>query len=260
MTPSEVAAAIKARPNLGHFREYRSALQYELPNGSYADLPGGEFRKYSHTRQAVEDISHASDEGILVFFAPVPGKDLAVGISRYQMFPDGKQPDYDTVIKALIDKYGKPSGRDGGTLLEGLFWLYDANLKPISKPKSIAFNRTVCDGVPDASTYKNGRSPYGMDFFYGNREANWALDPDNNSFTKENIVKKCGETILSVSIYRRSLSSGKQSPLVNIIDTRLSGLVDVLAAQQEASRIVAMHQKNSLGKEAAKAKQRKLDL
>ena len=102
MTPSEAAAAIKARPNLlKGYREYSSILQYRLPNGTTADIPGGEFNKLflAHEKKGA-GYGDKINEGVLVFFAPVPGKDRVVGVSRYQEFPDGKQPEYGTLSQS----------------------------------------------------------------------------------------------------------------------------------------------------------------
>ena len=102
MTPSEAAAAIKARPNLlKGYREYSSVLQYRLPNGTTADIPGGEFNKLflAHEKKGA-GYGDKINEGVLVFFAPVPGKDRVVGVSRYQEFPDGKQPEYGTLSQS----------------------------------------------------------------------------------------------------------------------------------------------------------------
>lgn len=250
MTPAEIAAVIKARANLKEFREYSSVLQYRSPNGTYADLPGGDFHRHSHAYQ-VGDRFRGNDEEVLVFFAPVPGKDLAVGVSRYQQFPDGKEPDYDTVIKSLLAKYGKPSARSRPGTLESLVWLYDGNLKP--KSKSVDLNSLACQGVPAASKNAPGA---GSSSGSGSDDVNWALTAYN---VQENAIK-CSETILSVSVTRRMVSPQQPSPLVIGIDTRLSGLGDILSAQKEGKQVIAAQENKALGKEAAKAKQRKPDL
>ena len=247
MTPSEAAAAIKARPNLlKGYREYSSILQYRLPNGTTADIPGGEFNKLflAHEKKGA-GYGDKINEGVLVFFAPVPGKDRVVGVSRYQEFPDGKQPEYGTLVKALVEKYGKPSSRGSGGL-EQLIWLYDTNLKPKSKP----IGSYTCAEVPEATSSTIRYDVRGGTGYHG---PDWALEDYGQQGES---ITKCGEATLSVTIFRTQPAS----PLVSSINTRLSGVGDALIAQQEASRIVAMHQKNTIGKEAAKAKQRKLDL
>ena len=228
------------------YREYSSILQYRLPNGTTADIPGGEFNKLflAHEKKGA-GYGDKINEGVLVFFAPVPGKDRVVGVSRYQEFPDGKQPEYDTLVKALVEKYGKPSSRGSGGGREQLIWLYDTNLKP--KSKSIDSNRYTCYEVPEAKIGYVDRSGIGYN------GPDWALEDYRQQGES---ITKCGEATLSVTIFRTQPAS----PLVSSINTRLSGVGDVLIAQQEANRIVTMHQKNALGKEATKAKQRKLDL
>jgi len=246
MTPAEVELALKTRPNLKNIHASHGIWKYPRPNSNtYADIPGGQF----HSLTRGYDDAHLKNqfgtygpigEGVIVHFAPVPGKERVVGVSRIQNLPEGKQPEYDTLIKSFIEKYGTPTFRSADG--QRIAWMYDANFQ--LKAKSTTDPYKACIEVPRT----NRGTIHNLE-----RNITWELARPDNSAAGS--LSRCGEVTLSVIVWR-----AQNSPLAGSLETRLSGFGDMLKAQQAVDQIINTAQKNATGKQIEKAKQNKPDL
>ena len=247
MTPAEVATAIRARSDLPKSHEFVSTLQYRLPTGAYADVQNGEFHKVS---VAYKRGLGGNDlrEGLLVYFAPTPAHNSVIAISRFRVYLPQNRPAYETVIKALIAKYGPPSyrGNQGG-LDTNLIWSYDRDLRPRSA--HIDPYGYVCQEVPQAK-FDNVMPNNG-----GEVDRNWALDSEI-SRSGQRTVTNCGYATLKVEVGTTHTSPA----LVTLLDTRFTDVGDAIVAQRDAGRIVSAAESSALGRQMQKAKKLKPDL
>lgn len=65
-------------------------------------------------------------EAVLVFAAGPPSAPTVLGVARQEMFM-GAEPNADQFVKALVEKFGKPSYNSGGGW--GLYWIFDGDFK-----------------------------------------------------------------------------------------------------------------------------------
>jgi hypothetical protein len=101
-------------------------------------------------------------EFITVVFNTPPNKQIAVGIDRSLTFQEGKRPTPDTMMAALVKKYGpNPYVVTPGTI----GWAYDEQGQPITPPNGKALVQcagTVTSGGAGGPTPTNAAPEYGL--------------------------------------------------------------------------------------------------
>jgi hypothetical protein len=127
-TPPEARAIFKSRILVSDslrkmYQEYSKTLVFEDSPGQHVPLPNGNYLNSLKTGGSPDGVSM---HGLSVAFAPVPGHEGIVSLTRQVVFPEGKKPTVDAFEKTLFEKYGTPTYSDPESR-QSYLWSYDSN-------------------------------------------------------------------------------------------------------------------------------------
>jgi hypothetical protein len=171
----------------------------------------------------------------IVFNGP-PNKQGATGIERSLNFQQGKQPTQDTVMDALVKKYGaNPFVPSKGTI----GWAYDEQGQLIAPPNGkvlVQCAGTVTSGAAGGPTVTNAAPEYGL-------TGTNPLKPADVADLMRNPCRVGVYVLVSMNI---------SAQVVNSMDTKISdnseATRDVIAQQQYLDSVAAGQQQQQLNK------------
>lgn len=78
----------------------------------------------------------------------LPGEERVISAAREEWFAEGKNPTVDSVVQALIQKYGQPTRNQLGGNQKYLYWAYDPSGRPITETSPL-YNSCSGNASPD---------------------------------------------------------------------------------------------------------------
>lgn len=81
----------------------------------------------------------------------LPGKERVIAVAREEWFASGKNPPVESVVEALVGKYGPPTGRTGNDTVVILTWAHDPSGRPVNETSPLR-GRCNASADPDGGT------------------------------------------------------------------------------------------------------------
>jgi hypothetical protein len=117
----------------------------------------------------------------------MPGQERVINAAREEWFAEGHNPTIDSVVQALIGKYGAPAKRQDQAAIRQLTWIYDPRGRPVTETSPL-FNQ--CQGSADPDGPLNVSANCGV--IVSAMVHGLASNPDLGEYLQVGVVDQAG--------------------------------------------------------------------
>jgi hypothetical protein len=225
-----------------YYKETSKTLATKVP-GQHVPVavPNGHYINSFETR------GEQSPYTYYVLFAPVPGREEIVSLSRTDYLVPSKKPTFDAFEKTLFEKYGTPTYSEEPNAFRGgvsLYWSYNSD-GTLQKPGFIK-------DIPYCANYKGGAESVGTD------RGDWVFMLPGIYPKFEQLPARCGAIQLVVTMGFDSKYVGRET-FISSYTVYMNGFDAVIRALKTSKAIVDQAQADESKTAIKKGQQQKPD-